>query len=89
MRLHKTSVTPRIVKKVIKNLELSKASSPDSFPVVVLKNCESKLWIPNPWVLCSKLLGGFKVNSAFHHSEVDKTSTRNFWELAVKSKLPP
>ena len=29
-----------MVKKVIKNLDLSKASGPDCIPVVVLKNCE-------------------------------------------------
>ena len=32
---------------------------------------------------------GSKVDSAFHPSEVDKMSTRNFWELLVKRKLPP
>ena len=31
-----------------------------------------------------KPLGGSKVNSAFHPSEVDKMSTRNFWELSGK-----
>ena len=46
-------------------------------------------WIPNPGVLCSKPLGGSKVDSAFHHSEVGKMSTRNIWELSDKSKLPP
>ena len=29
-----------MVKKIIKNLESSKASGPDCIPVVVLKNCE-------------------------------------------------
>ena len=29
-------------------------------------------------------VGGSKVNSAFHRSEVDKMSTRNFWELGGK-----
>ena len=33
------SVTPKMVKKVTENLDLSKASSPDCIPVVVLKNC--------------------------------------------------
>ena len=42
-------------------------------------------WIPNPGVLCSKPLGGSKVDSAFHHSEVGKMSTRNIWELSDKS----
>ena len=40
LKLHNISVTPKMVKKVIKNLDLSKASGPDSIPVVVLKNCE-------------------------------------------------
>ena len=39
-------------------------------------------WIPNPGVPCSKPLGGSKVDSAFHPSEVGKMSTRNFWELS-------
>ena len=41
-------------------------------------------WIPNPGVLSSKPLGGSKVDSAFHPSEVDEISTRNFWELSGK-----
>ena len=40
--------------------------------------------IPNPEVLCSKPLGDTKVDSAFHSSEVDQMSTRNFWELCSK-----
>ena len=32
-----------MVRKVVMNLDLSKASSPDCIPVVVLKNCEPKL----------------------------------------------
>ena len=39
---------------------------------------------PNPGVPCSKPLAGSKVDSAFHPSEVDKMSTRNFWELGGK-----
>ena len=35
--------TPKVVKKVITNLDLSKASGPDCIPVVVLKNHEPKL----------------------------------------------
>ena len=41
-KLH-ISVTPKMVKKVITNLDLSKASSPDCIPVLVLKNCEPEL----------------------------------------------
>ena len=40
LRLHNISVTPKMVKKVIMNLDLSKISGPDCIPVVVLKNCE-------------------------------------------------
>ena len=47
MRLHNISVTPKMVKKVITNLDLSKASGPDCIPVVVLKNCELEL----PYIL--------------------------------------
>ena len=41
-KLH-ISVTSKMVKKVIMNLDLSKASGPDCIPVVVLKNCEPEL----------------------------------------------
>ena len=37
LELH-ISVTPKVVKKVLTNLDLSKASGPDSIPVPVLKN---------------------------------------------------
>ena len=38
LKLHNVFVTPKIVKKVIKNLDLSKASGPDCISLVVLKN---------------------------------------------------
>ena len=40
LKLHNISITPKIVRKVVMNLDLSKASGPDCIPVVVLKNCE-------------------------------------------------
>ena len=40
LKLHTISVTSKMVKKVMTNLDLSKASDPDCIPVVVLKNCE-------------------------------------------------
>ena len=43
LKLHNISVTPKMVKKVIMNLDLSEASGPDCIPVVVLKNCEPEL----------------------------------------------
>ena len=42
LKLHNISVTPKIVKRVITNPDLSKASGPDCIRVVVLKNCEPK-----------------------------------------------
>ena len=41
--LHQISVTPRMVKKAITNLDSSKASGPICIPVIVLKNCEPEL----------------------------------------------
>ena len=43
LKLHNISVTSKMVKKVIMNLDLSKASGPHCIPVVVLKNCEPEL----------------------------------------------
>ena len=42
LKLHNISVTLKMVKKVIMNLDLSKPSGPDCIPVVVLRNCESE-----------------------------------------------
>ena len=43
LKLQNISVTPKMVRKVTMNLDLSKASGPDCIPVVVLKNCELEL----------------------------------------------
>ena len=43
MKPHNISVTPKMVKKVVTNLDLSKASGPDCIPAVFLKNCELEL----------------------------------------------
>ena len=40
LKLHNISVTPKILKKIITIFDLSKVSSPDCIPVVVLKKCE-------------------------------------------------
>ena len=42
LKLHNISITPKMVKKVITNLDSSKASGPNCI-VVVLKNCEPEL----------------------------------------------
>ena len=43
LKLHNISVTPKTVRKVKMNLDLSEASRPDCIPVWVLKNCEPEL----------------------------------------------
>ena len=43
LKLHNISVTPKIVTKVITNLDLLKASGPDCIPVVLLKNYKPEL----------------------------------------------
>ena len=43
LKLHNISLTPKMVKKVIMNLDLSKASAPDCIPVVFLKKYEPEL----------------------------------------------
>ena len=43
LKLHDISITPKMVKKVITNVDSLKVSGPDCIPVVVLKNCEPDL----------------------------------------------
>ena len=43
LKLHNISITPKVVKNSIMNLDLSKAFGPDCIPVVLLKNCELEL----------------------------------------------
>ena len=39
------SVTTKLVKKVLTNLDLSKVSAPECVPVAVLRKCEAKPYI--------------------------------------------
>ena len=50
----------------------------------VLKHLVDKALDSKSRVLYLKLLSGSKVDSAFHPSDVDKMSTRNFWDLSDK-----
>ena len=43
LKLYNICVSPKMVRKVIMNLDLSKTSGPDCILVVVLKNCEPEL----------------------------------------------
>ena len=44
LKLDNISITPKMVKKVIVNLDLSNASGPDCIPVGILKNSELELF---------------------------------------------
>ena len=43
LKLHNIPITPKMVRKVVMNPDLSKASGPNPIPVVVLKNCEPEV----------------------------------------------
>ena len=43
LKLHNISIAHKMVRKVVMNLDLSKASGPDCIPVLVLKNCKPEL----------------------------------------------
>ena len=43
LKLHNISITPKIGKKVKKNIDSSNVYGPDCIPVMVLKNCEPEL----------------------------------------------
>ena len=70
LKLH-IFVIPKMVRKVIMNLDLAMASGPDCVPVVVLKNCEPelsyilaglKIQYVSEGVLFSRFLEGFNVS---------------------------
>ena len=54
------------------------------YQIFVITYAKIGCWISNPEVPCSKPLGGSKVDSAVHPSEVDKMSTKDFWKLSGK-----
>ena len=43
LKLHNISLTLKMVKKLIMNIDFTKVSDPDCIPPVVLKNCQLKL----------------------------------------------
>ena len=60
LKLHNISITPKMVKKFIMNLDSSKAFGADCIPVVVLKNCVPEL--PN---ILAKLFNNCLKESCF------------------------
>ena len=63
LKLHNISISPKMVKKVITNLDSSKASGPDCIPVVVVRNYEPKLSY-----MLAELLNKFRKQSCFPDS---------------------
>ena len=63
LKLHNISVTPKMVRKVVMNLDLSEAPGPDCIPVVVLKNCE-----PERSYILAKLFNNCLKESCFPDS---------------------
>ena len=87
LKLHNFSVTPKMVKKVITNLDLSKASGPDCIPVMVLKNCEPEL----SYILAelfNKCLKGFCFPDCWKVSSVVPVFTNVGERSTVKSYHP-
>ena len=86
LKLH-ISVTPQMVKNVMMNLDLSKASGSDCIPVVVLKNCE-----PDPSYILAKLFNMYLKESFF--PECWKVSLvvpvfKNVWERSTAKSYCP
>ena len=81
-----------MVKKVIMNLDLSKASGPDCIPVVVLKNCKPKLSY-----LLAELFNKCHKDSCFPHcwkvspvvrvfkDIVERSTTKNYRPISLLS----
>ena len=63
LKLHNISISPKMVKKVITNLDSSRASGPDCIPVVVVRNYEPKLSY-----MLAELLNKFRKQSCFPDS---------------------
>ena len=89
LKLHNISVTPKMVKKVIMNLHLSKTPGPDCIPVVILKNCEPGLSyildeLLNKWLMESCFPDCWKVSSGFPvFKNVGERSTTKNYRLLV------
>ena len=92
LKLHNISVTSKIVKKVIMNLDLSKASGPDCIPVVILKNCgpESSFILAELLNTCleeSFFPDFWKVSSVVpvFKNAVEKSTAKNYHPVSLLS----
>ena len=92
LKLRNISVTPKMVRKVTMNLDLSKVSGPDSVPVVVLKNCEPELSyilaeLFNKCLKESCLPDCWKVSSVFpvFKNVEESSTTKNYRPVSLLS----
>ena len=92
LKLHNISLTPKMVKRVITNLDSSEASSPDCIAVVVSKNCEPELSfiLADLSNICLKESGfpdGWKVSSVvpvFKNVE-ERSTAKNYHPVSLLS----
>ena len=83
LKLHKSFITPKTVKRVKTNLDSSKGSETDCIPVVVLKNCElftHTIWTLqylSEWVLFSRLLEGLIYKDPVFRNVGERSATKN------------
>ena len=92
LNLHNISVTPKMVKKVIMNLDSSKVSGPDFITVVVLKNCEPELSyilaeLSNMCLKESCFADCWKVSSvvSVFNSVEERSTAKNYRPVSVPS----
>ena len=92
VKLHNIFITPKIVRKVVMNLDLSKASGPDCIPVVVLKNCGPELSyilaeLFNRCLKGSCFLDCWKVSSvaAVFKNVGERSTAKNYLPVSVLS----
>ena len=92
LKLHNISVTPKMVKKVITNLDSSKTFGPDCIPVVVLKNCEPELSyilaeLLDMWLKESCFPGCWKVSSvvSVFKNVGERSTAKNYCPVSLLS----
>ena len=90
LKLHNISITSKMVKKVITNLDSSKGSGPDCISVVVLKNCEPEL----SYILSELFNKCLNMCLQYVFSDCWKVSSvvpvfKNFWERSSAKNYGP
>ena len=92
LKLQNISVTPKMVNKVITNLNSSKGSGPDCIPVVVLKNCEPELSyilaeLFNKYLQESYFPDCFKVSLVVHENVGERSTAKHYCPASLLSMV--